>query len=162
MPEAVTWRYSQPTKLLGVVGLCVRLADCRLCALRFLEQPADVSAQPACPEADQMLRQTVEWLDGRSAELPPLHVHLDGTPFQLRVWAELQKIKPGQTTTYGAIASTLGSSARAVGGAVGANKVAIYVPCHRVLAAGGGIGGFSVGGRSDRVDIKSALLQLET
>ena len=92
-----------------------------------------------------MLRQTVEWLEGRSAELPPLPVHLEGTPFQQAVWVELQKIKPGQTTTYGAIASTLGSSARAVGGAVGANKVAIYVPCHRVLAAGGGIGGFSVG-----------------
>lgn len=65
-----------------------------------------------------------------------------GTAFQQRVWQALRHIPRGQTLTYGELARALGSSARAVGGACGANPIAIVIPCHRVVAARG-LGGFS-------------------
>jgi methylated-DNA-[protein]-cysteine S-methyltransferase len=66
-----------------------------------------------------------------------------GTPFQRRVWAEMARIPYGATLTYGELAQRIGSSARAVGNACGANPLPIIVPCHRVLAARGGLGGYS-------------------
>ena len=82
-----------------------------------------------------------------------------GTPFQQSVWTALQSIAPGQTSSYGAIAQTLGkpSAARAVGAAVGRNPWSIIVPCHRVLGAGGALTGYAGG-----LDRKIALLQLES
>lgn len=83
---------------------------------------------------------------------------LYGTDWQRRVWAELEKVSYGKTTTYGAIAAALGKpgAARAVGAAVGRNPISVLVPCHRVLPVGGGLGGYAGG-----VDNKRALLQLE-
>ena len=81
-----------------------------------------------------------------------------GTPFQKRVWRELAKIKSGKTKTYGQIAKTLKSNARAVGMACGANPVPLLVPCHRVVRSDGGLGGYSGG---DGVDTKAFLLRLE-
>jgi len=66
---------------------------------------------------------------------------LKGTPFQQRVWRALRRIPSGQTLTYGALASKLSTSARAVGNACRANPVPIVIPCHRVVAANG-MGGF--------------------
>jgi methylated-DNA-[protein]-cysteine S-methyltransferase len=81
------------------------------------------------------------------------------TPFQARVYERLREIPHGQVTTYGQIASDLGDgpgSARAVGRAVGANPVAIVIPCHRVVASDGSLAGYEGGlGR------KAALLRLE-
>lgn len=91
------------------------------------------------------------------AELPPLDL-TGGTEFQQRVWKELRKIRAGQTKSYGEIAAALGKKggARAVGGACGANPVPVIVPCHRVLASGGALGGFSGG-----LDWKRRLLRRE-
>ncbi len=77
-----------------------------------------------------------------------------GTEFQKAVWKEIGRIPAGQTSTYGAIARNIGKprAARAVGRAVGANPIAILVPCHRVLGSGG-IGGYSPG-----ISIKKSLL----
>lgn len=66
-----------------------------------------------------------------------------GTPFQRRVWAALRAIPRGQTRSYGALATTLQSGPRAVGGACRANPLVIVTPCHRVVAAGGALGGFA-------------------
>ena len=80
--------------------------------------------------------------------------------FEQRVYAETRSIPPGETLTYGDIATRLGDVglSRAVGQALGRNPFAIVVPCHRVLAAGGKSGGFSaVGG----VDTKRRLLEIE-
>ena len=79
--------------------------------------------------------------------LPPLD--LVGTPFQLKVWKALTGIPPGETRTYGQVAESMGQpgAARAVGRACGANPLPLIVPCHRVLAAHSGLGGFS-GGRA--------------
>jgi methylated-DNA-[protein]-cysteine S-methyltransferase len=70
-----------------------------------------------------------------------LPLKLAGTRHQLAVWEAMQAIAPGETRTYGEIATGLRSSARAVGGACGANPLPVVVPCHRVVAASG-IGGF--------------------
>lgn len=86
-------------------------------------------------------------LSGRTTtDLPPLDLSR-GTEFQLSVWKSLLKIKPGRTQSYGEIAKAIGKpkAVRAVGGACGANPVPLLVPCHRVLAANGKIGGFSGG-----------------
>jgi methylated-DNA-[protein]-cysteine S-methyltransferase len=68
-----------------------------------------------------------------------------GTAFRQRVWHAMQQIPFGQTRSYGELARDLDSAPRAIGGACGANPIAIIVPCHRVVAAGGAIGGFSGG-----------------
>ncbi len=81
-----------------------------------------------------------------------------GTPFQRRVWTAMARIPFGATETYGALARELGSVARAVGGACGANPIPIVLPCHRVLGADGALGGFS-GGVGPAT--KRALLELE-
>jgi methylated-DNA-[protein]-cysteine S-methyltransferase len=70
-----------------------------------------------------------------------------GTEFQRRVWHALRRIPAGATTTYGALARTLGvpRACRAVGLANGANPIAIVVPCHRVIGAGGALTGYGGG-----------------
>jgi len=72
-----------------------------------------------------------------------------GSDFQRAVWAELRRIPPGKTLSYGEVARRLGHAprthARAVGQAVGANPVAVAIPCHRVVGANGGSGGYHWG-----------------
>lgn len=77
-----------------------------------------------------------------------LSLHLGGTNFQIRVWEALLAIPEGKVTTYGALAAGLGLSgqaSRAVGQAVGANPVAVAIPCHRVLRGTGALGGYRWG-----------------
>src|SRR5215510_15046931 len=78
--------------------------------------------------------------------LPPLDLSA-GTPFQQRVWEALRRIGVGRTMTYGQIADAIGKpkATRAVGSACGANPIPILIPCHRVLAGDGSVGGFSAG-----------------
>ena len=97
-------------------------------------------------------------LAGRAAKiLPPLDWS-GKTEFQKSVWRALRKIRRGQTKSYGEIARAIGKpkAVRAVGSACGANQIPVLVPCHRVLAANGKIGGFSGG-----LDWKRKLLARE-
>jgi O-6-methylguanine DNA methyltransferase len=72
-------------------------------------------------------------------------IRAHGSRFQLKVWQACQRIQPGQTATYGAIAKTVSCrSAQAVGSALGANPLAVLIPCHRVVSAAGD-GGFAWG-----------------
>ena len=99
------------------------------------------------------------WFAGDDSALAALPVIWSGTPFQVAVWQALRGIGWGQTVSYGELARALGkpaSAARAVGGAVAANPLALAVPCHRVLPAGGGVGGFRWGAAR-----KARLLALE-
>lgn len=73
----------------------------------------------------------------------------DGTEHERAVWAELCRIPYGETITYGELARRTGTVARAVGGTCGANPIAIVIPCHRVTAAGGQLGGYSGGNGPD-------------
>jgi len=88
-----------------------------------------------------------------------LELHLDGTPFQRRVWEQLQLIPYGETRSYGELADAVGSpgASRAVGLANGKNPIGIIVPCHRVVGANGSLTGY--GGGLDR---KKRLLDFES
>lgn len=81
-----------------------------------------------------------------------LPLRLTGTHHRLAVWEAMQRIPAGKARTYGDLARELGSSPRAVGGACGANPIPLVVPCHRVIAAGGGIGGF-MGARNEGFEL---------
>ena len=89
-------------------------------------------------------RQLEDYFAGRRTcfNLP---LKLAGTPFRRAVWAALRDVPFAATQTYGDIARRVASAPRAVGNACGANPIAIIVPCHRIVAAGGGLGGFSGG-----------------
>ena len=119
------------------------------------------------PEADELatgrealgpvLAQLAEYFQGRRRTFD-LPLAPRGTPFQLRVWAELQRIPYGRTTSYGELARRLGDPGlcRAVGAANGANPISIIIPCHRVIGADGSLTGYGGG-----LPIKRALLALE-
>ena len=104
--------------------------------------------------------ETLQWLNDYFAGKRPCNVpqlNPQGTAFQKRVWTALFTIWFGQTKTYGEIAKIVDCrSAQAVGQAVGANPVALLIPCHRVIAAHGRLGGYEYGTK-----IKKKLLELE-
>ena len=105
---------------------------------------------------EQARDQLNSYFDGnrQSFELP---LNPAGTPFQNRVWAAMLDIPSGQVQTYGQIAKKIGSAARAVGMACGANPIPIIIPCHRIVVATG-LGGYSGDGG---LVTKQALLDLE-
>jgi len=88
-------------------------------------------------------------------------VMLRGSPHDLRVWAALRAIPCGRVETYGALAARLGSSARAIGGACRRNRLPLLIPCHRVVGADGGLGGFMGATRGAGLALKRALLAHE-
>lgn len=112
--------------------------------------------------ADNELLQAAEvqlqaYLAGQRQQFD-LPLRATGTPFQREVWQELSRLGYGQTITYGELAERIGRPAavRAAGTAIGRNPLCIVVPCHRVLASGGGLGGYVAG-----LDFKTHLLRLE-
>jgi len=124
---------------------------------------ADAAGTRVAPDDEPLLAEAVRQLrayfagDLRDFDLPLRPV---GSAFQRLVWDGLRRIPYGTTTTYGALAADLGldprTTARAVGAANGANRIAVVVPCHRVVGADGTLTGFAAG-----VDRKRALLDLE-
>jgi len=125
-----------------------------LCRLAFIE-PGEDRAELA-DLREQFARAKFVRDDARAAQLvamiwggaeATLPLAVCGTNFQVQVWRALLELEPGATVTYSALARRLGKSkgARAVGNAVGANPVAWVIPCHRVLRAGGKLGGYRWG-----------------
>jgi AraC family transcriptional regulator of adaptative response/methylated-DNA-[protein]-cysteine methyltransferase len=125
-----------------------------LCRLSFLEsaaERAELAALRAMYPNAEMVRDDARaaalvatiW-GHRSATLP---LAVCGTNFQIQVWRALLELEPGATVSYSALAQRLGlpNGARAVGNAVGANQIAWVIPCHRVLRAGGQLGGYRWG-----------------
>lgn len=125
--------------------------------LRTLERLRGPLAAGSHPHLDDLRGQLDAYFAGRRASVD---VPLDtpGSPFQRRVWEALRGIPAGATVTYAELARQVGrpAAARAVGRANGSNRVAVAIPCHRVVAAGGALGGY--GGGLDR---KRRLLDLE-
>lgn len=122
-----------------------------------VEAPLDANARTWVARIDRMLAQETSAPD----DLADLPLVFDGVPhFNKRAYDLARRIPPGETRTYGEIATALGSpgAARAVGQAMGKNPIPIIVPCHRVLAAGGKMGGFSGAGG---LATKRVLLSLE-
>jgi methylated-DNA-[protein]-cysteine S-methyltransferase len=115
----------------------------------WIESPAGPVAEAAA--------QLREYFAGRRTEFD-LPLALDGTPFQRTVWRKLQEVPYGETVSYGELARRVGNpkASRAVGSANGANRIPIVIPCHRVIASGGKLGGFGGG-----LPVKEALLALE-
>ncbi len=99
------------------------------------------------------------YLDGDPRPFDGLVVAPVGTPFQLRVWEACARIPYGATVTYGELAAMAGrpGAARAVGGAMNRNPVPFVIPCHRVVASDGTLGGYGIGG----LPVKRWLLDLE-
>jgi methylated-DNA-[protein]-cysteine S-methyltransferase len=116
---------------------------------RLLERApgAEESAPPAKVAA--AMESIAALLGGQPADLSAIELDMDGiSPFHRRVYETARAIGPGETLSYGEVAARLGApgSARAVGQALGRNPFPVIVPCHRVLAAGGKVGGFSASG----------------
>ena len=106
-----------------------------------------------CTARDQIQ----EYLKGKRTDFD-LPLRPKGTAFQMRVWTAMQKIPFGKVQTYGALAKRIKSGPRPVGTACSANPLPIVIPCHRVVATGGGLGGYSGEGG---LDTKRTLLALE-
>jgi methylated-DNA-[protein]-cysteine S-methyltransferase len=130
--------------------------------IRFPRNGKAVKPEPDWIESSsgavaQAVAQLREYFAGRRVEFD-LPLAPQGTQFQLAVWRELQRIPYGQTVSYGELARRIGNpkASRAVGSANGANQIPIVIPCHRVIAAGGKLGGFGGG-----LPVKEALLALE-
>ena len=104
------------------------------------------------------VKQILEYLKGKRAEFE-LDLDLRGTPFQLDAWYALCDIPYGEVRTYSEIARVIGKpkAVRAVGSANGGNPLSIVVPCHRVVAAGGKLGGYGGG-----LPLKKKLLVMES
>jgi methylated-DNA-[protein]-cysteine S-methyltransferase len=103
-------------------------------------------------------RQLAAYFAGELKEFR-LELRAEGTEFRERVWAALDDVPYGATTTYGEIAARIGASraaVRAVGGAIGANPLLIVRPCHRVIGADGSLTGYAGG-----LERKTRLLALE-
>ena len=106
--------------------------------------------QKACKQLD-------EYFEGKR-QVFDLPLSTQGTAFQQKVWEELQRIPYGKTISYAQLAQSVNhpKACRAAGSANGKNPIAIIIPCHRVINAGGGLGGYAYG-----LKIKKQLLELE-
>jgi methylated-DNA-[protein]-cysteine S-methyltransferase len=163
-----TWASCQPAKgwevLVaasdkGIVKLSFAASQARFVAELAREFPGQAwKRDDASPIAAETARQLAEYFRGerRKFDLP---LDAQGTPFQKRVWSALRRIPYGETRSYKDIARAAGSpkGARAVGMANHENPIAIVVPCHRVIAADGSLGGYACG-----LDLKRKLLDLES
>lgn len=122
--------------------------------------PDALEAEPP-EEMDMVIDRIRDLLGGERDDLTDVPLEQDGqSPFNLRVYAIARAIRPGETSTYGQVAVAMGEpgASRAVGKALGENPWPIVVPCHRVLAASGKMGGFSANGGAET---KARLLTLE-
>lgn len=141
-----------------VFSLGVRCSDDEIFDIEFLEPRAEVAPRTLlAKEAARQLRAYLQ--DPRFAFGLPLAPA--GTPFQRRVWTGIAAIPAGDTRTYGELALAIGSGPRAVGNACGANPFPVVVPCHRVVASGGGLGGFARNRGGFLLDVKRWLLRHE-
>lgn len=140
---------------IGVINLFAR-GD-KLVGLTMGGNPMPAAGQS--PVLAQAATELAEYFAGERKDFT-VPYELDGTGFQKAVWDQIATIEFGQTLTYSEIAARIGKplAARAVGGAVGANPLALIVPCHRVLGAAGRITGYSGG---DGLPTKRILLALE-
>ncbi|WP_029905131.1 methylated-DNA--[protein]-cysteine S-methyltransferase [Prevotella sp. 10(H)] len=139
----------------GVIEL--EETDGYISALRVISQmPEQQSA--STPVLDEAVKQLNEYFAGTRKDFD-LPLKQAGTPFQQKAWEYLSTIPYGETVSYKAEASSIGSpnGCRAVGSANGKNNIAIIVPCHRVVNEGGSLGGYAYG-----LEMKKKLLDLES
>lgn len=146
MPEAFQACLRTPFATLGITT-----SDTHLTGVRFLTPDTPSKAPRRDSIAHLACTQLEAYLDNPNYEFD-LPIRLAGTRHRLEVWEAMRRIPAGKLSTYGEIAKQLRSSARAVGGACGANPVPVVVPCHRVVGANGAIGGF-MGSREEGFEL---------
>lgn len=144
MPFAVVGIRARGEKLVGVQYLPLSTAP---------DLPRDAFTREVANQIRAYLRNPLHRFD--------IAYELDGTLFQRRVWDQIARIPSRESRTYGELARVLESSPRAVGGACGSNPVPLIVPCHRVLSAGGGLGGFMHSRAGFALGVKAWLLAHE-
>lgn len=145
----------------AVVGVQLPEANARATRARLRRLFPDAAETTPPGFVHKAIDSIVALVAGDTADLSTISLDMTGvSPFHRKVYEAARDIPPGQTLTYGGIATAIGSpgSARAVGQALGRNPFAIVVPCHRVVAAGGRTGGFSASGG---VATKMRLLDIE-
>jgi len=141
----------------AVIG--IRARDEKLLSVQYLpittaiQPPRDPLSREVCSQIRAYLKNPLHRFD--------IDYELVGTAHQCRVWRQIARIPSRETRSYGDLARILQSSPRAVGGACGSNPVPLIVPCHRVVSAGGGLGGFMHSRGGFALGIKSWLLDHE-
>lgn len=153
MLEPYQARLATPFAVLGI-----RAVGELLTGIDYLPRGA-ATLVPTGAFAARVCRQIEKYLDDPEFRFD-LPFEFRGTPFQRRVWQAISAIPSGSTATYLEIARHVKSAARAVGGACGANRIPLVIPCHRVVASGG-IGGFMHARGGEPIAIKRWLLQHE-
>ena len=153
MLESFHAKIATPFAVLGI-----RTAGERVTDIEYLPKGAATLA-PLNKLAERACRQIERYLadPGYVFDLP---FEYSGTAFQCKVWRQISAIPVGRTLTYMEVARALKTAPRPVGGACGANRLPIVIPCHRVLSANG-IGGFMRGRGADALAIKRWLLRHE-
>ena len=139
------------------VGVCC--SEAALLEIRYLEPQAESLPENAL--AAEAVRQIRAYL-ADPAQAFDLPLAVSGSAFQRRVWQQIAAIPLHRTRTYGEIAGLLESAPRAVGQACGANPFPLVIPCHRVIAADGRLGGFARQRGGFLLDVKRWLLSHET
>ncbi|MBV7266602.1 bifunctional DNA-binding transcriptional regulator/O6-methylguanine-DNA methyltransferase Ada [Erythrobacter ani] len=146
--------------------MLVAATDKGVCCLAFGEGEAELRARfpkaeliKAGDEFRALFQKVVAAVEEPSSDVSAIPLDVKGTAFQQRVWQALRAIPAGETRSYGDLAAALGNpkASRAVGGANGANKIAVLIPCHRVVQADGSLGGYAYGPQ-----IKAELLKRES
>lgn len=151
--SSLTIHYSLQITVFG--NICVASTNKGICHIAFIENESEAltglksqfSNATIYYQEEQNHIEVAQFISNVSKLSTPIHLHLKGTPFQLKVWEALLKIPQGNLKTYGEIALAIGNpkSSRAVGTAIGSNPIAFLIPCHRVIQTSGLFGGYMWG-----------------
>lgn len=123
----------------GAIG--IRVGEEAVLRLDFLP-PGSLPLVATCALAERVAQQVLHYLAQPDYRFD-LPLAQQGTAYQRRVWQAIAAVASGATASYGELAAQLSSAPRAVGQACGANPFPLVIPCHRVIAASGGLGGFA-------------------
>ncbi|WP_134091350.1 methylated-DNA--[protein]-cysteine S-methyltransferase [Olivibacter sp. XZL3] len=151
---ALTVSYSFAPTLFG--DMIVASTHTGICYMAFVDEGRDIAFErlsAAFPNAryqqsvDHFQQNVLSFFDQDWNKIKTVKLHLRGTPFQIKVWETLLQIPAGTLTTYAQLAERSGNrlACRAVGSAVGANPIALLIPCHRVIRSTGEIGNYHWG-----------------
>lgn len=153
MLESYQAKLRTPFAVLGIRTIGERVADIDYLPKNIAElDPLNALAARVCRQIDRYLGDPEFEFD--------LPFEYSGTAFQCEVWRKISAIPVGETRTYADIARALRTAPRPVGGACGANRLPLVIPCHRVLAANG-LGGFMRSGGEHGLQVKRWLLRHE-
>ena len=155
-PVAIAWNGN------GVTALRLPSASAAEAERAILRRLPDAAASDPPPKVTAIVGDIRRYFAGEPMDFSDLPLDLgEQSPLFAQIYATVRALKWGESTTYGAIAKTVGAgpeTARDVGQAMAGNPIPLIIPCHRVLAAGNRIGGFSAPGGSDA---KARMLELE-